>query len=72
MKNEEKSGTPNLEGDKRPYHVFAEPLDGFTPLIQYRDATSFEWHILNGNLVRKFLDFTVDFPKTPTNFYSEE
>jgi len=33
MKNEEKSGEPNLLGDKRGYYDKTEVLDGFTPLI---------------------------------------
>ena len=58
--------------DKRGYHDNTEVLDGFTPLIQYRDATSFEWHILNGSLVRKFLDYNVDFPRAPVTYYFDE
>lgn len=37
----------------------------------YQEATSFEWHILNRSLMRKFWEYDVYFPFVPTIFLEE-
>lgn len=66
-------GRENLKGDGRGYKEETEVCDDYyVPIMMYQDATSFEWHILNGSLMRKFWKYNVFFPFVPTIFRTEE